>query len=326
MTGGLAAKRVLALLLAVLVALPSALAAHYYTGVREAEATIEALRAENAMLADEVESLRPVAEDPVPEKQPSPEARSAPDVLRETKVIKHALGTVKGITMLNSLESFLASYEAGARVFEADFRLTSDDQVVLRHDWRANWQRGISETSIPTLEEFRKRPILHRYTPLSFRDLLLLLEQYPDVCIITDTKYIEAESVTKEFEAMVADAHALGLTCLFDQMIIQVYNQLMFKVVDNIYPFPHYIYTLYMDGFEPNEEDFRQRAEFCRENGILGLTMWHYWWREAFAPLAEEYGLMVFVHTVNDADYAQRILDSGVDAVYTDKLLPDMLT
>ena len=28
---------------------------------------------------------------------------------------------------------------------------------------------------------------------MSFRDLLLLMEEYPDICIITDTKFTDAE-------------------------------------------------------------------------------------------------------------------------------------
>ena len=77
--------------------------------------------------------------------------------------------------MLNCLEGFQAMYAQGVRVFEADLRMTSDQKVVLRHDWRKGWQRGIRETSIPTLEEFLNAPILGKYTPLSFQDLLLLM-------------------------------------------------------------------------------------------------------------------------------------------------------
>ena len=67
-----------------------------------------------------------------------------------------------------------------------------------------------------TLEEVLSKPILGKYTPLSFRDLLLLMAQYPDICVITDTKFMDAEPVTAQFTAMLDDARKLGMTYLFD--------------------------------------------------------------------------------------------------------------
>ena len=197
--------------------------------------------------------------------------------------------------------------------------------MVLRHDWRAGWQAGISETQIPSLTAFLNRPILEQYTPLSFRDLLRLMEEYPDICVITDSKFTDAEIVTLQFEAMLEDARELGLSYLFDRMIIQVYSELMYKVVDNIHPFPHYIYTLYAEGFGRTEEAFREIAAFCEESGILGVTMWDYWWDESYLPIAQEYGVRVFAHTVNDPQEALALLESGISAVYTDTLAPSNL-
>ena len=224
------------------------------------------------------------------------------------------------------LEGFRDRYARGIRVFEVDLRLTSDQKVVLRHDWRAGWQRDVSETSIPTAEEFLDKPILNKYTAMSFKDLLYLMRDYPDICIVTDTKFTEAEIVRLQFEAMLQDARELGLSYLFDRMIIQIYSPLMFQVVDSLHHFSYYIYTLYYDGFSRTEEDFRERAAFCRQNQILGLTMWDYWWREDFAPIAAEYGLKVYTHTVNEPEEALALLEGGIGAVYTDELVPDDLS
>ena len=263
----------------------------------------------------------PQPEIPVEKEKPAGE-RSGWDILTEAKLIAHGLGEVDGIAVLNCLEGFQQQYEKGVRAFEVDLRLTADQQVVLRHDWRAGWQVGISEVSIPTLKEFLVRPLLKEYTPLSFKDLLLLMEQHPDICIITDTKFTDAEFVTLQFNAMLRDAEELGLSYLFDRMIIQVYNALMFKVVDNIHHFENYIYTLYSEGFSTTVNDFRTRATFCAENGIRGITMWDTWWRTDFVPIMEEYGIPVFTHTVNDPEAARTLLSSGVSGIYTDSLVP----
>lgn len=263
----------------------------------------------------------PLPERPAEKEKPAGE-RSGWEILADARLITHGLGAVDGVAVLNCLEGFQAQYDQGIRAFEVDLRLTADQQAVLRHDWRAGWQAGISEVSIPTLKEFLARPILKRYTPLSFRDLLLLMEAHPDVCVITDTKFTDAEVVTLQFRAMLRDAEELGLSYLLDRVIVQVYDPLMFRVVDGLHHFDSYIYTLYQEDFSATDGAFREKAAFCAENGIRGITMWDRWWRADFAPIAGEAGLSVFVHTVNDPSDARALLDGGVNGIYTDSLTP----
>ncbi len=287
-----------------------------------------------ALAADVEDPAAPAAEEevmpawlePTPtvivEKSPPPGELTAAEILSSAQVIAHGMGAAGGEATLNCREGFLEQYAKGVRVFEVDLRLTRDQKVVLRHDWRTGWQDGVGETAVPTLEEFLSKPIQKKYTPLSFQDLLLMMEEYPDICIITDSKFTEAEIVTLQFEAMLQDARDLGLSYLFDRMAIQIYDPLMFRVVDAVHHFRYYIYTLYTDGFARTEEDFQEKAAFCVENGILGITMWDYWWRAEYAPIAGQLGLAVYTHTVNDAAEAARLLDEGVKAVYTDELTP----
>ena len=306
-----------------------ALAVVLETGLLGAVAWRRYIRPHLAAPSQPVEDTQPPAQE-APEQPaeswftPLPEGKlSAADILAASPVIAHGMGGIGGVTTLNCLEAFEQHYAAGVRVFEVDLRLTYDLQVVLRHDWRAGWQEGISETAVPTLEEFLSKPLLEQYTPLSFRDLLRLMEAYPDICIVTDTKFTDAEVVTVQFEAMLRDAQELELTHLFDRMIVQVYSPLMFKIVHNLHQFPHYIYTLYAVGFGQTEAAFEEIAAFCRDSGIGGVTMWDSWWSAAYAPIAREYGIYVCTHTVNDPAWANTMLSEGVKAVYTDTLIPD---
>lgn len=270
----------------------------------------------------------PESENTVPDRAVPGEGLSAADILAGTRVIAHGMGAVdeiwtEGSAPLNCLEGFLERYEAGVRVFEADLRLTRDGKVVLRHDWwPADWQEGINGASVPTREEFLSKPIFGVYTPLSFRDLLLLLKEYPDVCIITDTKFTDPDVIFIEFASMLADARDLGCLGLFDRIVIQLYSGVMRQCLDNIYPFPHRIYTLYAEGFDQTAAAFRERAAYCAEKGIEGIVIWDGWWDPAYASVAREYGLTVYVHTVNDAAAARTLLESGAGAVYTDILGP----
>lgn len=263
---------------------------------------------------------------PVPEKEKPMGELSAPEIMAGADIIAHGLGSIDGLSTLNCLEAFQEAYAAGVRVFEVDLRLTRDCQVVLRHDWWSyTWQKGISWANIPTREKFLSEKILDKYTPMSFQDLLLLMERHPDICVVTDTKFSESDVFTIQFDAMLADARELGLTYLFDRIFIQIYSTNMKMALDNIYPFPHYIYTLYQDEdpFTGTVEDFRKRAAYAQEaRGVEGITMEYRLWRPAFAAIADEYGINVYVHTVNEADAAKRALQEGIDAVYTDSLCP----
>ncbi len=286
------------------------------------------LQPEDAQLLKEEEAPAAAPEDApekitVKEKEKPAGEPSASEILARAQLVAHGMGSIGELITPNCLEGFLAQYKAGIRVFEADFRLTRDGEVVLRHDWwHADWQNGIDWTHIPTREKFISEPILSQYTPLSFRDLLLLMEVYPDICIITDTKFDESDIFTLQFDAMLADARELGLTYLFDRIAIQVYNGNMRTALNNLYPFPHYIYTLYQDSFKGTKDAFREKVVYCAERGIGGITMDEYWWNASFAAIAKEYDVQVYVHTVNDAAKAKELLNTGVSGVYSDTLTP----
>lgn len=324
-------KRMIAATLALIIVTLAGLNVYFALSAARARAALEA--AQDKLFAFEYEQMERLAEEEaerlrnaaVPE-QAKPEAEaSAPEILAENILVAHAMGSVDDISGLNCKEGFEQSYAAGTRVFEADLRMTADGFVVLRHDWRAEMQEGVGPTSLPTLEEYVSKPILGKYTPLSFRDLLLIMAQYPDICVITDTKFTEPEAVTEQFRAMTEEAKKLGLSYLFDRMAIQVYSAEHFAVVDSIHHFPHYIYTLYQDHFSGTENAFRDRAVFCQEHGILGLALDATVWNEDFAAIANWRDIRVFVHTVNDEDAAHRLLDEGVHGIYTDSLTPDGL-
>ena len=308
-------KHLYLVLIALLIVVPSAVAISKSISLSGAQRELDELR--QPVL---------VPESTVIEQKAAPEGElSAAEILDSQRIIAHGLGSVGGEAVLNCLEGFEQNYAAGVRVFEADLRMTSDGHVVLRHDWRAGMQEGVSETDIPTLEEFLAKPISGKYTPLSFRDLLHLMEQYPDICIITDTKFVNEEVVTRQFGEMLNDACETGLTYLFGRMIIQVYTPLMFTVADSLYHFPNYIFTLYNSDFDGTEDSFRQQVVFCEENGIMGITMSDYWWASVhpdYLSDADEYDIRLYLHTINSADEAKAYLAAGVSGIYTDTLLP----
>ena len=324
-------KRMIALTLAIIILTLGALSIAFGVNWRRTRRELNGARAELdayelAAMAQRAEEEAERIRNAIPPERPKPVGeRSAPEILADTSVILHAFGSVEGAAGLNCLEGFLEHYNNGARAFEVDLRLTSDGYAVLRHDWYGGVQEGIDPMHIPTLEQFLAAPIKGSYTPVSFRDLLLLMAQYPDVCVITDTKLLDDEVVTEQFQSMVNEAHRLGMSYLFDRMIIQIYSPDHYAVVNGVYHFPHYIYTLYQDDFGRTKESFTNKVAFCQRNGIMGLTISDAVWDEAYMPIADEHHTNVYVHTINDEALAKKMLDANVGAVYTDSLDPNDL-
>lgn len=116
--------------------------------------------------------------------------------LKDNFLVAHALGEIDRYTYTNSLEAFIESYSNGIRIFEVDLMLTSDKKLVLRHDWGNDWFKEFKQEekislekkdTVLDLESFDKLKIYDNYTPLSFNDLIILMNKYKDIKVIIDT-------------------------------------------------------------------------------------------------------------------------------------------
>lgn len=114
--------------------------------------------------------------------------------------------------------------------------------VTINNGQKADTQEGIDADDISTEEVFLSVPILDKYTPLNIERLWLLMKEYDDIWIVTDTKYTDEENIRKEFEDMLQTAEEIGETDVLDRMIIQIYCDDMLAIVKSIHDFPTYIY------------------------------------------------------------------------------------
>lgn len=226
--------------------------------------------------------------------------------------IAHALGGVEGgRTCSNSLEAFEQSYAKGFRAFEADIMLTEEGEAVLAHSAR-EW------------EAYSTWPELAGYTTLQFTDLCALMQKYPDIWVITDTKNTDADGIRREFEAMTAAARSVGAEKVLERVVVQLYHEEMYEVVEEVYPFSNYIFTLYQ-RWDGDMEEFAGICDWCEEHGVKTVTMWYYLMTGDVVDMAGAHGLDVYVHTVNDLSQAQALLDMGGKGIYTDSLAPGLL-
>ena len=240
-----------------------------------------------------------------------------------SEIVGHSFGSIDGHSYTGSKEAFLERYSLGYRTFEVDLEMTSDNKVVLKHDWKWQIQEGID---IPTEAEFLASPISGTYTPLSFSDLCLLMKEYPDIWIVTDSKYTDSGNVKKQFNIMVQTAQKCGAVEVLDRIIVQVYNTEMYEVLqDDIYPFHSFILTLYQYGFKGSAEEFVEICRWCADQDVDAITMWYYLSSDEICEIAERYNRDVYLHTVNDVPLARELLEKGSRGIYTDEICPEEL-
>lgn len=268
-----------------------------------------------------------------PEESLEVEPADVPDVLEEEveealrpwydycTLIAHALGQIDGRTETNSREAFLSSYESGIRAFEADFQMTSDGVLVVRHDFDQDSYWSLEQTVdldaiVMDSARYVTEKINYKYTPLTAEDLLTLLIEYEDAFLITDSKEVDEDTVTAQFTALVEIAENLGCPEVLDRVVVQIYNQEMLDVVRDIYPFQNWIFTLYM----LTDPDLDEIGAFCEAEGIDVVTIDSVVFTKEKGDILNSYDVKIFTHTLNrlmDVEWGRY---RGAYGVYSDIL------
>ena len=241
------------------------------------------------------------------------------DWVDDYQYVAHAFGGKGTKTYTNALEAFNYNYELGHRVFEVDFDLTTDGVTVCGHDedyWR--YITGNENNDVEySYENFKNTPLFTDYTPLDYKDVIDLMVEYPDIYIITDTKYADELSVYKQFGQLCEYARTVDESVL-DRLVPQIYNEEMLDYVMNVHDFKSVIFTLYQVIWDKDDI-----AKFCMRSGAKFITVSADIINDETIEMWKRMGMRVAVHTVNDNDEAQDFINKGVDLIYTDFLLPD---
>ncbi|WP_225229538.1 glycerophosphodiester phosphodiesterase family protein [Paenibacillus gallinarum] len=238
-------------------------------------------------------------------------------------LIAHALGAIDGYSHTNSIDALITSYDNGHRVFEMDLITTSDGVLIGRHDWYEDlYGKLYQEVSKDkfnkplSLDEFLSLPINKKYTPMTAEQMLVILSQYPDMYIVTDTKTANSEEVKKQFSQLVASARSVDPSVL-DRIIPQIYTENMHKAVDEIHPFTNYIYSLYI-----NDYDDDRVLQYAKDNKLGVVMMDENRYSKAFVDRLAKAGIKTYMHTFNDVDKVKDYQKQGVIGVMTDQLIP----
>lgn len=232
--------------------------------------------------------------------------------------IAHAMGGIDGNVYTNSLEAFEHNYALGHRVFEVDFGLTEGDyQLVAFHDEK-DWRKmsGVYGEAI-TYDAFMSHPLMEKYTPLDYRDVIDLMAKYPDIYIVTDSKYTNFAHVHLAFSQLVDYANSVD-PAILERVIPQIYHEEMLDWIMDIHPFRSVIYTLYQTSWTPD-----RIYEFCLKSGVRFITMSQGSVAQSTTDLWSQLGVNVAAFTCNSKEKAEELFNGGVDMIYTDFLISE---
>jgi len=249
--------------------------------------------------------------------------KSEEDGFRAHRMVAHAMGGIEGLTYTNTSDAFLVNYDQGFRVFEVDLLLSSEGRLVARHEWGESFTRQLGQEdelaadrqgAVLSYAEFKAAKIQGVYEPLDWDDVLELMEQYPDVYIITDTKQSSPEEIQQIFTQIVEQAKAKDPE-LLERVVPQIYNREMWEPVQAIYPFASVIFTLY----QTHDTD-EEVVAFAEDKHLAAVTMSD---TRANAQLIEELnriGVPSYIHTINDRKTMAKFKRMGAYGFYTDFL------
>ncbi len=225
------------------------------------------------------------------------------------KLVAHAGGAWNRQTYTNSLEALNQNYDMGFRLFEVDLSLTTDNALVLLHDWNKTL-KTLYKSSSGRLShsDFMELETRKGWRQLDLDGLCHWMKKHPDALVITDVK-----------EENVAGLAMVARSCpgLLASIIPQIYSPREYQSVREL-GFEHIIFTLYRSKLS-NEAIL----EFVERTSLYGITMpVPRALKKGFAQRLTEKGARVFVHTVNSTKKINELHESGIWGFYTDFIPP----
>ncbi|MCI8417965.1 MAG: hypothetical protein HFI33_10820 [Lachnospiraceae bacterium] len=237
-------------------------------------------------------------------------------------LIAHALGNAGEYTYTNTKEALEESIAQGYKNLEVDLSLTTDGQVVCRHTWYSDDFAVSYDGEIPDLATFEREKYFGTLTPLSGRELLEIWAEHPELYFITDVKQDENTNLVEVMEKLVALAKETGHEELLDHLIVQAYTPEDYDRVNAIYPIKHWLFTTYQILDTPGGDV--TAASFAREKDMQVLTVpASCMGTDHFINLADEYGLTLFTHTLNNGADVWRLSKRGIYGYYSDFIIPN---
>jgi Glycerophosphoryl diester phosphodiesterase len=230
------------------------------------------------------------------------------------RVIAHGGGDYKGYETSNSVEALTQSIENGYKIIELDMDLSSDNRIIMLHDWDRT-AKHYYNTDFPkklSKSQFEKLSVFGKLEVLTLDRLVEILQKNPDIRIVTDVKddNLELLSVlSKKYPG------------LMDRFIPQIYDLDQWDKVKNL-GFQDIILTLYAMA----DPDGAQIISFAGNHKLYAVTMPDYMAEKGLCKELAQRGIVVYVHPVDHYEDALKFMAQGAYGIYSGSLLPEEFT
>ena len=226
-------------------------------------------------------------------------------------IILHAGGSVEGHDYYNTDTNIEEFYNNSTRLFEFDFMLSSDQEIILVHKFEEPFYPDWNNQTRVDKSTFDAFLILDQYQTLNLDELLLILLDYEDLNIVIDTKETDYINLYTKLiqEVMLFDES------LLERMIPQLYSIAMYDQIEALYTFQEYHYTTYK-----YEDSLTDIVSFINSTSSINIVtfpkenLFHllYLKNNVDNPLA--------THTINSTFIAKLYLYHGAEYIFTDKI------
>jgi glycerophosphoryl diester phosphodiesterase len=229
----------------------------------------------------------------------------------------------------NTMASLEAATELGVDVLESDVRLTKDDEIVLFHDEDLKRTTGKTGTVRSyTLEELLQFDLGFNFTldegitfPFRGKGLKIVtlreaFERFPDAVFnldIKDTFPSAPMEVTRLISQM--ERKQSVIVASFTDVQIERFRQLLPDVPTSAHPgeVRRFVFSSKIGFPRIKKERIHYRAfQVPVKSGPLTVVT------KKFITKAHEHGIAVHVWTINDEATMNKLIDLGVDGIFTD--------
>lgn len=227
------------------------------------------------------------------------------EYLSYDRQIAHAGGALNGKAYTNSQEAIEASYAVGYRMFEVDLNLTTDDTIVLLHDWNDTYYSLTGQRGARDKESFMLDGKNNGYTFLTINDLCHWATKHNAIQIILDTKIDTIGTLAKISK---------DDECPKNQLIPFIYNLDQYQVIKRL-GFSNLI--LLSKGMD--NDSLLQLGQI--KDGNFSLAASQTTDTDTIRRLAA-LNLRIYIWTVDSVQTEKEFRDAGAYGVITNQIKP----
>ncbi|MFV0516337.1 MAG: glycerophosphodiester phosphodiesterase family protein [Aminipila sp.] len=229
------------------------------------------------------------------------------------RIIAHGGGSIEGFDTSSSVEAVMQAIKNGFKVIELDMEFSSDNKIVMLHDWdrTITTYLGRKFDDRLSLNQFNGQLICGKFKPLTFEKLTKILDAYLEVRIVTDTKGDNIKLLTQI---------AKNYPDYINRMIPQIYDYSEFDRVSEL-GYKDIIFTLYTQS----TIDYDKLIKFVKENDIYAVTVAKDYWVKGLPKRLSKDGVVVYTHPISTVEEAKIEFSKGAFGIYSSNLIPKEL-